>query len=129
MADTPDYEHGQPAPTMVANAVSSHDLAVEDMHALYRGGQATSAIGLLLERKRYGQEKYGVVLHHENGRDHARDALEEAADLVVYLRTWLGAHRAEGGSHAEEYRIERLYQESMRTLIILADYNHTGRLW
>lgn len=129
MADTPDYEHGQPAPVAVANADSSHDLAVEDMHALYRGGQATSAIALLIDRKRYGQEKYGVVLHADNGRDHARDALEEAADLVVYLRTWLTQHRAEKGSAPDEYRIERLYQESMRTLIILADYQHTGRLW
>jgi hypothetical protein len=30
-------------------------------------------------------ENYGVRLHTENGRDTERDALEEAADLVLYL--------------------------------------------
>lgn len=128
MGDKPNYTPGQPAPMMVANAVSSHDLAAEDMHSLYRGGQAASAIVVLMERKRHGLEEYGVVLHHANGRDHSKDAMEEAADLVVYLRTWLSEHRAADGSHAEEYRIERLYQEAMRTLIILADYQRTGRL-
>ena len=39
----------------------------------------------MLERDRLGRQRYGVPLRVWNGRDAARDAYEEALDLVVYL--------------------------------------------
>ncbi len=38
------------------------------------------------KRDRMGAAKYGVRHQHDNGRDHLRDAYEEALDLAVYLR-------------------------------------------
>jgi hypothetical protein len=39
-----------------------------------------------MERDALGLRRYGVRLQPHNGRDMLRDALEEAMDLVVYLR-------------------------------------------
>lgn len=38
------------------------------------------------ERRRQGIERYGVPLQRGNGRDHLVDALQEALDLMAYLR-------------------------------------------
>lgn len=38
------------------------------------------------ERHEFGVKKYGVALVVKNGRDHLRDAYQEALDLLVYLR-------------------------------------------
>jgi hypothetical protein len=40
----------------------------------------------MLARHEFGVAKYGVPLVANNGRDHLRDAYEEALDCVVYLR-------------------------------------------
>ena len=40
----------------------------------------------LAGRKALGISKYGVALQAGNGRDHLRDAYEEALDLACYLR-------------------------------------------
>lgn len=45
-------------------------------------------------RDRMGAAKYGVRHQSDNGRDHLRDAYEEALDLVVYLRAEI--HRRDG---------------------------------
>lgn len=49
-----------------------------------------SIVDLVIEefkqRKQIGLERYGVALQANNGRDALRDALDEALDLVVYLR-------------------------------------------
>ncbi len=37
-------------------------------------------------RDAFGRRKYGVPLQPHNGRDYLRDALDEALDLVAYLR-------------------------------------------
>ncbi len=42
-------------------------------------------VEVLLERRRQGVERYGVELRAANGRCALRDALQEAADLVLYL--------------------------------------------
>lgn len=47
------------------------ELVIEDMKA----------------RDQMGRAKYGVPLQAGNGRDSLQDAMEEALDLVVYLRT------------------------------------------
>lgn len=40
----------------------------------------------MLDRKRFGQTKYGVELQAHNGRDPMVDAYHEALDLCMYLR-------------------------------------------
>jgi hypothetical protein len=40
----------------------------------------------LRERGELGRERYGTPLQASNGRDHLRDAYEEALDLCLYLR-------------------------------------------
>lgn len=39
------------------------------------------------QRDALGRQRYGTPLQPHNGRDSLRDALDEALDLVVYLRT------------------------------------------
>lgn len=41
---------------------------------------------LAIERRQQGIDRYGVPLQRDNGRDHLMDALQEALDLMVYLR-------------------------------------------
>jgi hypothetical protein len=43
-------------------------------------------LGEMRERQSLGLSRYGVHLQPHNGRDALRDALEEALDLVAYLR-------------------------------------------
>jgi hypothetical protein len=40
---------------------------------------------LYVARRAQGLARYGVPLQRDNGRDHLRDAVQEAVDLVVYL--------------------------------------------
>lgn len=88
MADLPDYARQRP-PLPVDGAVSSHDLVIADL-ATWRAPHLTEpAAQALAERKTYGLDKYGVVLHKDNGRQHDVDAEDEALDLAAYLRTWL----------------------------------------
>lgn len=84
MSDTRDPESDQALP--VGNDLPSmHD----------------HAITLMLERKAHGLRKYGQLLQPANGRSFEQDAVEEVADLMVYLlglkwerehpeETWLG---------------------------------------
>ena len=41
---------------------------------------------LAIARRQQGIERYGVPLQRDNGRDHLMDALQEALDLMAYLR-------------------------------------------
>ncbi len=43
-------------------------------------------IAEMRSRDDLGRRRYGVPLQPHNGRDALRDALEEALDLVAYLR-------------------------------------------
>lgn len=43
-------------------------------------------IAEMKERDQLGRERYGTPLQAFNGRDALRDAMEEALDLVAYLR-------------------------------------------
>jgi hypothetical protein len=85
VADQPDYTR-QPAPVLVEGAVSAHDLVTSDLREWAWPDCTEAAEAELAERKAYGLDKYGTVLHVDNGRDHLRDALDEALDLSVYLR-------------------------------------------
>jgi hypothetical protein len=59
------------------------------------------AVDVMQERKAHGLRKYGQLLQPDNGRSYEQDAVEEVADLFVYLlglkwerehpeQTWLG---------------------------------------
>lgn len=89
MADKPDYERegAQPPPTKAFGAVSAHDMAVEDLHKFFPHNPGLDLAVAGLERRRdYGREKYGTVLHPDNGRDHLADLLDETEDKVAYFR-------------------------------------------
>lgn len=91
MGDIPDYDL-QPRPLAVDGAVSVHDLVVEDMLVLCPPGQLRDdGVGAIQDRKRFGLEKYGVVLHAANGRDYFVDVDDEAGDLPVYIRALMEA--------------------------------------
>jgi hypothetical protein len=90
MGDTTDYERtdrpwtAQPPPVHIPDAPSAHDLVIADM----------------ADRKAYGLRKHGTILQADNGRDHLRDAYEEALDLVVYLRCAITAQDARNALHS-----------------------------
>ena len=73
----------QPAPTP-ATGPSCHDLVIKEIKDLPVA--SPKAIALLEQRKNQGLETYGQPLQIRNGRCFAVDALEEAADMVVYLK-------------------------------------------
>lgn len=84
MSDVRDPETDQQLP-VPNNLPSMHDLAVD----------------LMGDRKAHGLRKYNSLLQPNNGRSFAQDAVEEAADLLVYMlgkrweedhpeETWLG---------------------------------------
>lgn len=41
---------------------------------------------LAIARRQQGIDRYGVPLQRDNGRDHLMDALQEALDLMAYMR-------------------------------------------
>ena len=87
MGDVADYTI-QPKPLVVEDAVSSHDLVIDDIKSSilsYPG--CTELVDDMLARKEFGLRKYGTILHPDNGRDHTKDAYDEVLDLLVYLRT------------------------------------------
>lgn len=79
----------QPAPTPATDgAISAHRLAcdrVADANLVRHMVAQAAAVELLRERYRIGLERYGTVLHADNGRDHWRDLLEELADAAAYI--------------------------------------------
>lgn len=54
-------------------------------------------------REEFGMRKYGTPLQINNGRDHLRDAYEEALDQAVYLRQEIEA-RAQADCGPERIR-------------------------
>lgn len=91
MGDTADYSV-QPRPLQVDGAVSVHDLVVEDLRSLFPSSQRTEdGVEVIEDRKRFGLQKYGVVLHAANGRNYFADVDDEAGDLPVYIRALMEA--------------------------------------
>ncbi|MFA7264916.1 MAG: hypothetical protein WC054_01150 [Candidatus Nanopelagicales bacterium] len=104
MSDVPDYDV-QPRPRVAEDAISAHDLVIEDLQREFpRDTAAELAAEFILSRKQYGLEKYGTVLHSDNGRDYIKDILDEAGDLVSYLRVFLSRHPELVGTFGEFYR-------------------------
>jgi hypothetical protein len=84
----------QPMPTVTTDGeCGAHDLVLADSRL---SAAASLWIGV---RKQIGLDTYGTVLAPNNGRDGGRDAVEEAADLVAYLRNLI----SEGRAVATEY--------------------------
>lgn len=61
------------------------------------------AVDAMAERKAFGLQKYGVVLHSDNGRDYVRDVDDELCDLAVYLRAMTERHPGLQPIFAEDY--------------------------
>lgn len=120
MADEPDYTRQDP-PLALDGAVSSHDLAAADLAAWTSPWLTRYAEAALAERKAYGLNKYGVVLHRDNGRAHSMDAEDEVLDLVVYLRTWIDS--AEAGPRPV---LIALYQDALWALATITMMRQTG---
>jgi hypothetical protein len=100
MALTPDFAHGEPAP-IPNGGPSMHDLVCEDLDRRSLGSplsrdQNDHLKGIFKERKQYGYDKYGTYLQTDNGRNSRQDALEEAIDLVVYLKQATLEYQADG---------------------------------
>lgn len=92
MGDIADYTD-QPKPVSIEDAVSAHDMVVQDLIKYFGGSQGTpEAVEFMFERKEFGLKKYGVVLHKDNGRDYPKDIADEVGDLVAYLRVFLERH-------------------------------------
>jgi hypothetical protein len=52
-----------------------------------------SLVKYFVDRKALGIERYGQALHTFNNRDSARDSIEEALDLIVYLHQFFAENR------------------------------------
>lgn len=96
MSDVPDYTI-QPQPQPIPrDTPGMHDLAIADMTqcwadtpSLMGTPEEKAIIGIiedLEKRKDFGFKKYGTLLQANNGRDPVQDALEEALDLIVYIK-------------------------------------------
>lgn len=104
MADTPDYQNGQPAP-LPNEGASMHDLVIGDLrarqfytmrHIPLSPVVQQAMIYNIRKRKIYGFEKYGTVLQANNGRDASVDAEEEVIDLLVYLKQMMMERPGDG---------------------------------
>lgn len=59
---------------------------IADAKRMFRGAIWPFIASCMYARDDYGRAKYGVALTHDNGRDHLRDALQEAFDGCAYLK-------------------------------------------
>lgn len=77
------------------DAPSTHDLVIGDIR---RANVAShlSLLDVIEKRRALGLRRYGTILQANNGRDSLQDALEEAADLVIYLRNLVAEHDSRG---------------------------------
>ena len=74
----------QPAPTCNNNP-SIHDLVIMDLMTSLHGGNELLCKELWT-RKAIGLAEYGTPLQAFNGRDCEKDAIEEMADMICYLK-------------------------------------------
>lgn len=77
-----DWATVQPDPTP-NNTPSVQSLVYADLARLTHRPETAN---VLRAREQIGIDTYGTALQVGNGRDMLRDAIDEAADLVVYLR-------------------------------------------
>lgn len=122
MSDTPDYTI-QPEP-IAQETPGMHDLVITDVtHAwantpsLIGSDEEKGILGVIEEleaRKEFGLKKYGTLLQAGNGRDPFRDALDEALDLVVYIKQILVER---GGDPNVATALDRMYRDALEMSI------------
>ena len=99
----------QPLPVEVPGVAGAHELVIADLLRLFPS--AAQSRELLAARALVGLRRYGQPLRPFAGRDSRRDAREEAADLVVYLKTMIRE-----GESADDH-----YHSALRLLVGLTD--------
>ena len=92
----------QPDPIPQPGVASSHRAASDDFdHMGFDAPTVALMRDWIYTRELHGWQSYGTLLCPDNGRDSGRDAIEENADLVAYLRNWL----REGAQVQTEYEM------------------------
>lgn len=109
----------QPLPRPASGPVM-HDLVRADLLKLpvHRLGAALLADDMD-KRKQLGITRYGQPLRAHNGRDAVRDAVDEAADLLVYLRQGI-EEAAAAGDEVVRSQLAAVYHETLRQAARLA---------
>lgn len=80
---------------------SAHELVIQDLHAMsLAAGLLSASAAWMTARMMIGLQRYGKPLLPDDDRDGMRDAIEEAADLVAYLKNL----RRQGRSSEPTYR-------------------------
>jgi hypothetical protein len=83
-------------------------LVMHDYASMSPNGPAhRMLLAMMHARDRFGYEKYGVRLTHDNGRDYLADGAQEALDLAAYLKAAM-ANRAGHGS-----KLQKLYEHAL----------------
>jgi hypothetical protein len=95
------------------------DLVLQDL-AVYGDSLASSFLMDEVERRKaLGLSRYGRLLQAFNGRDVLQDAMEEAVDLINYLRQAL-AEAAEDRDGVLRFHLASAYHEALRAGMKLA---------
>lgn len=105
----------QPLPTP-STGTGMHDLVIDDLRAFSARIPLTSdaaLIDLLAYRRDIGLQRYGQPLQAHNGRDALRDAQEEVADAIVYVRQL----RVERADSSRLEGVEHLLVRAARALL------------
>lgn len=117
MGTDPIYTEDQPVPTIQPTSCEVLPYVLHRIKA--RPDEAVQLKQLLIERVELGTAKHGQPLHTFDGRSTRVDALQEAADLVMYL----------GKLCLEEHgKTERLFNTSVKLLTRLIGLMDRGRL-
>lgn len=100
---------------------SMHDLVLEDLAG--RSNSVWAGPGLLMDvveqRKALGLSRYGTILQAFNDRDALRDALDEAVDLLVYLRQAL-VEAAAARDESQRHHLAGAYHDATSAALRLA---------
>ena len=122
MGNIADFTRGEPAP-IPNDGPSMHDLAIKDIiTALGRSenvpdNELAGIMGVcdeLQDRKCHGLEKYGTFLQAHNGRNPVRDAMDEALDLIVYMRQMVSEESERHGVN-----LDSMYRNAIEFAIAL----------
>jgi 8-oxo-dGTP pyrophosphatase MutT (NUDIX family) len=99
----------QQSPTHQLGVQGTHDWVIRHLRLLsqmptgrpWSAALRAATCAVLASRRNVGLETYGTPLQPGNGRDSGRDAVEEAADLVVYVANWM----REGVDVGRQYQV------------------------
>lgn len=74
-----------------------------------------------IERRQQGIDRYGTPLQRDNGRDHLIDALQEALDLLVYMKA--ATDESVDASVSQDYADVCMYAQcAARRIVWLIQY-------